>query len=395
MTVAAADLLTLGFHIHDPVHFTQAAETGYGAIRFWDTGVDWANVAPQEALLNFNRINTMLAASEKAHLKVLWTLGNTPRWASARPNEKCAFGFGCAAEPRDIEDWRRYVRTIATTFRGRIECYEPWNEVSFPTDPVFKVRGAGGATEEFFTGSVAQMVELARVAYEEIKRADPDACVLSPSFHNSGDAVEKLDQYLSAGGGRYFDVLSEHFYFGDWPAEETVGTNRAVRRILVKHGLGNVPIWNTEVGVQFALNQNAFPNLSREERVYALTLRTFLVNASEGVARVYWYAWDNRNFGFVEPDSNADLGVAAAKAAVHQLDHADAIACKSTQAIWTCSVRAGRRAFKVMWLEGKAIAPRKMILDRNATRWGHNTELLAAGRNFMLDARPIIIDDNR
>ena len=162
------------------------------------TGQAWK---PQPHLWKFDRIDAYLAASEKAHLKVLWTIGNTPRWASARPDEKCAYGLGCAAEPANIEDWRRYVHTIATTFRGRIECYEPWNEVSFPSDPIFKQPGAGGDPAQFFSGSVDAMVSLARVAYEEIKRADPQACVLSPSFHSSGHWAEKFDRYLAAGGG--------------------------------------------------------------------------------------------------------------------------------------------------------------------------------------------------
>lgn len=390
----AGDVLTLGIHVHDPAHIEAAASTGYSAIRLWDTGTDWASLAPQPHLWKFDRIDAYLAASEKAHLKILWTIGNTPRWASARPGEKCAYGLGCAAEPANIEDWRRYVHTIATTFRGRIECYEPWNEVSFPSDPIFKQPGAGGDPAQFFSGSVDAMVSLARVAYEEIKRADPRACVLSPSFHESGHWAEKFDRYLAAGGGQYLDVVSQHFYFGEEP-EQVVPTIRAMQQVMAKHGLSQVPIWNTEVGVPFMAKAKQWPGLSLEDLVYAFTLRTYLLNASEGVSRVYWYAWDNGNFGFFEPDTHFDIGSAAASAAVHLLDGLEAASCQAKGSLWQCRVSAGGRRFKVVWLVGKNVKPLPIVFDRNATRWGRVPETLPAGRPIALDGRPVIIEDKR
>lgn len=394
-TASASDVMTLGFHAHYPMHIETAASTGYTAIRLWDTGTDWASLAPQPHLWKFDRIDEYLAASEKAHLKILWTLGNTPRWASSRPNEKCAYGYGCAAEPANIDDWRRYVRTIATTFRGRIECYELWNEASFPTDPAFKQPGAGGAAAQFFTGSIDSMVNLARVAYEEIKRADPKACVLSPSFHSSGNWVEKFERFLDAGGGKYFDVASQHFYYGDGP-EQSVPVIRAVRQVLDKHGLGKVPVWNTEVGVPFVLfatKAKQWPGLSVEDLIYALTLRTYLLNASEGVPRVYWYAWDNGNFGFFEPNTHFDFGSAAASAAVHLFDRFESARCQPAGNLWQCRVSAGGHRFKVVWLAGKTVKPLAIVFKRNATRWGPVKESIPAGQQIMLDARPVIVED--
>lgn len=384
--------MTLGFHAHDPAHIQAAASAGYEAIRLWDTGTDWASLKPQPSQWQFDRIGAYLAASEKAHLKVLWTIGNTPRWASARPNEKCAYGFGCAAEPANIEDWRRYVFTIATTFRGRIECYEPWNEASFPSDPAFKQAGSGGEPGQFFTGSIDAMVSLARVAYEEIKRADPQACVLSPSFHSSGDWVLKLDRFLAAGGGRYLDVVSQHFYFGEEP-ERVVRIIREIRQVLTKHGLSHVPIWNTEVGWPFVAQAKQWPGMSLEDLVYAVTLRSYLLNASEGVSRVYWYAWDNKGMGVFNPSTNQDFGSAAASAAVHLLDGFQAASCQAKGSLFQCQVSAGGRPFKVVWLAGRNIVPIPLVFDRNAIRWGRVPESLPAGRQIALDGRPVIIVD--
>jgi GH35 family endo-1,4-beta-xylanase len=181
----APDVMMLGTHVHNPMDIPSAASAGYKTIGLWDSGTDWASLEPKPGVWQFNRIDTYLTQSEKAKLKVIWTLGLTPRWASARPDENCPYGFGCAAEPYDINDWRNYVHTIATKYKGRIEAYEPWNEVSYPNDSQFS-KGTGGDPHGFFTGNVGNMVTLTQVAYEEVKKADPNALVLSPSIHYTG-----------------------------------------------------------------------------------------------------------------------------------------------------------------------------------------------------------------
>lgn len=391
--LAADAAMTLGIHVHEPINIGQASQAGYGAIRLWDSAADWGSLQSSRGRWNFQRVETYLAESDKAKLKVLWVIGNTPRWASARPKEKCSYGLGCAAEPASMQDWRQYVRTIATRYRGRVECYEPWNEVSFPTDPAFTTPGAGGAPGHFFSGTAEAMVALARVAYKEIKAADPNACVLSPSFHPSGHWAEKFDRFLALGGGQYADVISQHFYFRDEP-EQTVPTIQAMRRVMGKYAASQLPIWNTEVGVAFAGKLKEWPKLSAEELIYSLTLRTYLLNASQGVERVYWYAWDNKNMGFSAPGMDSRRAVAAAKAAVGFFKGFESAVCESSSNLWQCAVRTGGRRLKVVWLAGKNTAARPFILERAATRWGRTTESFTAGTQIMLDARPVIIDDN-
>lgn len=390
-SVHGAPLVT-GFHAHAPGTVDAAAGVGYRAIRLWDTATGWSSVQPYPGHWNFDRANRFLAASERANLKVLWTLGNTPRWASARPDEKCAYGAGCAAEPADINAWRRYVRTLVTRYRGRVECYEPWNEVSFPTDPQFSAPGAGGSPGQFFSGSVQDMVRLARVAHEEIRKADPRACVLSPSFHPaSGNWAEKFDRYLAAGGGAYMDVASQHFYFRDEP-EQAVPVIRAMRRVMQKHGVAHLPVWNTEVGVPFAAKARDWPGLTAEERVYALTLRAYLLNAAEGVARVYWYAWDNRSLGLKAAGLDYARAVQAAQAAVRLASTLDAVECRADGALWRCRAQAGSGPIEVVWLAGKRPSPRGVTFTRQASRWGAVPTVFPAGRKVLLDARPVVVE---
>jgi hypothetical protein len=388
---AVAAPLVWGIHAHEPARIPGAAAAGYTAIRLWDTRTTWADLKPDRQSWQFDRIAAALQASETAGLKVLWTLGSTPRWASARPAEKCPYGFGCGAEPRNMEDWRRYVFMVATTFKGRVECYEPWNEVSFPHDGGFERAGAGGDAEGFFTGSVAAMVEIARIAYEEIKRADPAACVTTPSFHNSGDMAAKLDRYLAAGGGRYADAVSMHFYFGAAP-EAANGDIRVIRRVLARHGLGGLPVWNTEVGVNFLEQAAHKPGSGTPELVYSMILRTYLLNAAEGIRRVYWYAWDNGQFGFFDRERKLDFGSDAAAAALRAISGIEHVECGQAAGIWRCQASGPGRRFLAVWAVGAELPRRQYLAEGDAARWGRVPEAFKAGQRVALDERPLIID---
>jgi hypothetical protein len=386
---AVPDVMMLGFHVHDPMNIPSAASIGYKTIRLWDTGTDWASLEPEPDVWQFNSIDKYLTQSEKANLKVLWTLGLTPQWASARSDEVCSYGLGCAAKPGNINNWRSYVHTIATKYKGRIECYEPWNEVSFPYDSQFS-NGAGG-DYRFFSGNVSDMVALTQVAYKEIKQADPNACVLSPSFHPSGNWAETLDRFISQGGGQYMDVLSQHYYFDPEP-ESIIPAIRSIKAVMVKNGLGNMPIWNTEVGQSFFEDAKLRKTIPVQDLIYSLTLRTSLINVSEGVSRVYWYAWDNNGMGVFDPKTHANLGGAASSAAVHLLDNLTSVTCSSANNVWQCKIQTTTSKFKVAWLRGINATPRSFVLTGNATRWGKVQQSFLAGQTIKLDERPVVIN---
>ena len=90
------------------------------AWRLWDARVTWPDLEPNKGQWRFENLDRSGALAEAHHTEVLLTLGLTPRWASARPQEPSGYAPGYAAEPKDIEDWRTFVRTVATRYNGRI-----------------------------------------------------------------------------------------------------------------------------------------------------------------------------------------------------------------------------------------------------------------------------------
>ncbi|MGL4502111.1 MAG: GH39 family glycosyl hydrolase, partial [Planktothrix sp.] len=163
--------------------------------------VEWFALEPQKGEWNFEILDKSLELAEKHQVEPLMYLGFSPRWASQRPDEPSAYGPGKAAPPQNIEDWRNYVRTVATRYKGRIHYYELWNEPN--------------GYKRFYTGTVAEMVELSREAYQILKEVDPTITVVSPSATGdwgSSPGVEWLEEFLSQGGGDYADVIGYHFY---------------------------------------------------------------------------------------------------------------------------------------------------------------------------------------
>lgn len=266
----------------------------FGMVRLWDSRTRWADLEPARGEWNFGRLDHYVNEAQANGAQVLYTLGSTPRWASTRPDEPCSYGKGCAAEPRSMEDWREYVRVVARRYRGRICCYELWNE------PKFSDIARDRKFQQFFTGSISSMVEMARIARQVLKEEDASAMLLTPGFVNGPD---RLDLFLSAGGGEYVQGIAYHFYA--WNDENRMLREiETVRALLHKHGLQNLPLWSTEAGVEVrepgSLLKRAFKSRITREEAAAMMVRQIVLNAFAGIDKYFYYAWDNEHSGMVD-----------------------------------------------------------------------------------------------
>ncbi|MEB3829835.1 GH39 family glycosyl hydrolase [Phormidium sp. CCY1219] len=238
--------------------------------------VEWFALEPQKGQWNFEILDKSLQLAQEHQVEPLMYLGFSPRWASKRPEEPSAYGPGKAAPPENIEDWRNYVRTVAERYKGRIHYYELWNEPN--------------GYKRFYTGTMAEMLELCREAYQILKEVDPTITVVSPSATGdwgSSPGVEWLDEFLSQGGGEYADIIGYHFYVMPGPPENMVPLIQKVQGVMAKHGQENKPLWNTELGW---LGDRTF---SSEEEAAAYVARSYILNWAAGVKRVYWFGWDS------------------------------------------------------------------------------------------------------
>jgi len=259
------------------------------SLRLWDSGTLWSEIAPQRGQWSFARMDAYVNAAQLRQCSLLYTLGGTPAWASARPAESGPYGPGSSAEPAQLADWETYLRTVVSRYRGRIGAYELWNEPNFSDVP--RDRGAPG----FYTGSVGRLVEMGRIARAVIREIDPAALLCGPGFVNGPD---RLDLFLASGGAALIDVVGYHFYTDGTP--QLLAQIAQVREVMRRHGLDRLPLWNTEFGVEtWRRTETAPPGMPPrdDDESAALMAQCLVVNAASDMARCYYYAWDNTRSG--------------------------------------------------------------------------------------------------
>jgi len=347
-SAAAADLPTptatipdtyFGLHIH---HLDLPTPTPWPSMpvpewRLWDAGVNWPDLEPGKGQWQFDRLDRYVSLAQQHGTGLLLPLGGSPSWASARPEVLSNYSPGFTAEPANLDDWRAYVRTVATRYKGRIQAYEIWNEPNL---------------KNFWTGTIDQMVTLTKEASAIVHSVDPRAIVVSPSA-TTEFGLRWLSDFLQAGGGRFVDVIGYHLYL-DSPTkapEELVPLIQRVRQVMADNNLGSIPLWNTESGW---LNPARFDS---DEVAAGFLARAYILAWAAGIQRFYWYAWDNRSMAIVTYKEDEHLVTPAGhsyKVIEQWLVGARMDGCtESADQTWTCQLnRLGKKEWMVWNTQG-------------------------------------------
>lgn len=323
-----------GLHIHRADQGTAWPTIPFGSWRLWDAYVTWADIESVPGEWNFSRLDRYVAMAKLTKVDILLPLANTPGWAAARPFEKSGYKPGNASEPVRIEDWRRYVRMVGERYRGRIFHYEIWNEPNI---------------KHHYSGSVEKLVELACEAHKTLKAIDSRNLIVSPAATAGGrDHIEYLGRFLALGGDRCVDIIGHHFYTPKASPEAMIPLIRGVKKVMTANGVGHLPLWNTETGFWIensdgtkapeSFTRGGWKQLEPTKEAGEYITRAFLVARAEGVDRFFWYAWDNRAMGLIEP-SNGQLKPAASywKTVAAQLVGATRLKCNHSDGRSTCT----------------------------------------------------------
>ncbi|MEE9322693.1 MAG: hypothetical protein V3U76_19785 [Granulosicoccus sp.] len=318
-----------GIHLHSSSIPLPPSSLGMGSVRLWDAdgsgaanpGAQWTVANPAPGVYDWSGIDQHVERAESGNMDVVYSLGCTPTWATANSSSPGASPYapGCADMP-DEQAWRNWLSAVGTRYKGRIQHWEIWNEPA--------LKSANYPEGMFFNGSAAELVRLAEIAYDTLKRIDPNNQIVSPSYVE----LSGLQDYLAAGGGDYADIIGFHFYqnydTGLEPIPEDLYTNDipAVRSLLDGAGLSNKPLWNTEAGSPTVETDRIITIQSEPARV----ARWLLLSWAAGIERFYFYDWDN--------SANADIALT--------LDAEDA------SAITDAGIAYGEVA---SWMKGKRI----------------------------------------
>jgi hypothetical protein len=322
-----------GLHIHRADQGTAWPAVPFGSWRLWDSYVGWAQLEPKNGQWDFTRLDRYVAMAGLTKVDILLPLAMTPRWASARPGEPSAYQPGNVAEPAKLADWTNYVSTVGARYKGKIKHYEVWNEPSDKTH---------------YSGDLATLVKLTCEARRVLKEIDPAIKLVSPASAGGGLHIEFLDKFLAAGGAKCVDIVAHHFYVFKESPEAMIPLIRGVKKLMAANGVGHLPLWNTETGYWIengdgtkapeSFTRGGWKQLEPTKEAGEYITRAFLVARAEGVDRFFWYAWDNRAMGLIEP-SNGQLKPAAAywKTVTAKLVGATRLKCDHSDGRSTCT----------------------------------------------------------
>jgi len=309
-----------------------------GSWRLWDTSTRWPDIEPSAGRWQFTGLDKDMGAAQQHGTDVLLTLGVTPQWASAHPDVKSGWQQpGLTSEPRSLDDWHAFVKQVATRYKGQIHAYEIWNEPNL---------------KQYWMGNMDQLIAMVRVAHDTIKSIDSQALIVSPPATTSA-GIGWLNEFLSKGGGQYVDVIGYHLYVYPQPPEAMIGMVQQVKQTMSKNGVGGKPIWCTEVGWA---EPKPFPS---EQLAAAYVARAYALGWAAGVARVYWYAWDNHKWAtlqMTEADNSTQKPAARADSLIQQwLTGVQMDFCnQGSEDTWTCQLERNGSKQWIVWNAAEA-----------------------------------------
>lgn len=207
----------------------------------WD--VDW-NVVQNggPTVYDWDGPDRVAAMAQKYNIKSLGIITYAPQWSLAGG---CVEAGQCS--PADPQLFSNFAGLAAARYKGMISYWEVWNEPNV-------------ATPEYSRPNIAQYSALLKATYSAIKKANPQAVVLSgslaPASNNSDGDIAPVTfiQGLYANGAQNsFDAIGWHpytypaspDYVASWNSWQQMGT---IRTYMVAQGDGAKKIWLTEYG---------------------------------------------------------------------------------------------------------------------------------------------------
>ncbi len=229
-----------------PAYYPIARAIGARWVRLHDASLltKWAVVQPQQAPILY--FDEPVASCRKAGLEILGMLDGAPAWTTAKPNPSggyMAYFYNNPDGPDGMKQWQEYVVSMVNHYKGKIDCWEVWNE-------------PWNLADRFFPGTATDYGALLKSAYITAKKTNPKATIVGIDTYRPIASIdpEFTKQALQASGSAYYDVFSYHDYTSDTVADAAHNVQLAeaqdFRSLQKQYGGGPVKsMWTTEGGV--------------------------------------------------------------------------------------------------------------------------------------------------
>lgn len=293
----------------------------FGSYRFWDDGVRWDEVNPARGTFTWSVLDAWASTLAKHGVKdTLYELSATPVWASPVPTDtSCDYADeglpGSCYAPYDLisdgtgsnQIWRTWVAGVGEHMKTspvHVVAWGIWNE--------FTRQPNTGETPISWKGTNQQMVRMAEDArciltgrgsitatgescqqvMASVGRSSPiDATtlILTPSagWDSIIIASNWTSYYTTPGASRAAEAFALHDYVSS--ADLAVGLAKDFRNHLTAPDQKK-PLWVTEGAWA--------PGTITDPKLQANYLtKTYMGFAQLGIARFYWYSYDNTIWG--------------------------------------------------------------------------------------------------
>ena len=256
--------------------------------------LQWQFVKLSPGEYDWTGIDRFVKAARAKQIEVLFTIRTTFREKKETAKSKRKKGSiqtsGINPPSVDEKEWIFFVEALASRYRGEGVNYEIENEVN---------------SEAFWKGDLEEYLELLKKGYDAIKKADPQAkvltsamgCGITQNFQSESagrEAWKRHDKWLQAIlSTKKFDVVNIHDYY--FPSKIVANglSFRSyldhVQDVMRKSGLGDRSIWITETGFVSAPADASGRTDNGSPEKQALWLKEAYEQAFQsGVKRIYW-----------------------------------------------------------------------------------------------------------
>ncbi|HEX3819097.1 MAG TPA: cellulase family glycosylhydrolase [Candidatus Sulfotelmatobacter sp.] len=370
-----------GFRTWPPTDGQKQVAT-LGGVRLWDDNVKWGQIETAKGVYDWSGLDSIMSKAQAQHVDVLYTIGDTPKWAgSIPPKSPCGptGAYSCSA-PNDLKSdgtgadshFSDFVTALVKRYKGQIAYYELWNEPDCTC---------------FWSGNNAQIVRMAKDAASIIRSTDPAAKIISPSAHGPTMATW-FDGFIAAGGASTFDIVNAHLR-----GKGTKSPNVSPESFLAmyddltaetkKRNLTSLPVWDDEHGIK------PEDNLNDPDELAGYAARSIALRAGVGIQRQYLYTWDKNMQG---NDSGTAWDVVAGWLIGHSISP-----CEASGSIYTCNVDNGQ----IVWDSSKTCSKGVCTTSRYTypTTYHNQTDLdgvkkSMSGGTVSIGYKPIFLTAN-
>lgn len=277
--------------------------------------VRWGNLEPSNGVFNWANLDELLTTADSHNADVMFVFGFTPGWISANPGQNCgASPAGSCMPPSDVacngtgtnaavkafaNATVAHLKTLAPGPASRFKYWEIWNE------PNPAAANCSGAASDFYKGSYAQLARITVDVAAILHASGLGILVVSPAPSAGATVISAfLTGFFSDPRNPYaaVDVISVHtyrYFTGQVPKVSAIpAVMQAVKDVLTQAGKSPTakPIIASEGGPG-RQSDTGFTNEGTladvTPNLMGFTAQLFLIHASLGFDRFYYYAWDN------------------------------------------------------------------------------------------------------